>query len=154
MTLSRATLLITGGRGSFGNAVLRRFLRTGIDEIRIFSRDEKKQDEMRRLYADPRIGFYIGDVRNYHSLVDPMTGTDYVFHAAALKQVPTCEFCPMEALLSSAVGCQNAPHAVVAYQVRHRGPQPLRTWAQSDDDHRQLRAASCRGRQRPPWGQH
>ncbi len=88
-------LLITGGTGSFGNAVLRRFLNTDIDEIRIFSRDEKKQDDMRKKYNNPKLKFYIGDVRDVNSLVDAMRGVNYVFHAAALKQVPSCEFYPM-----------------------------------------------------------
>ncbi len=88
-------LLITGGTGSFGNAVLRRFLDTKISEIRIFSRDEKKQDDMRKKYNNPKLKFYIGDVRDVNSLVDAMRGVNYVFHAAALKQVPSCEFYPM-----------------------------------------------------------
>ncbi len=86
------TLLITGGTGSFGNAVMKRFLDTDIKEIRIFSRDEKKQDDMRKLYKNDKLKFYIGDVRNYESLRDAMYGVDYIFHAAALKQVPSCEF--------------------------------------------------------------
>ena len=88
-------LLITGGTGSFGNAVLRRFLKTYIGQIRIFSRDEKKQEDMRHLYHDPKIKFYIGDVRQMDSVQEAMAGVDYVFHAAALKQVPPCEFYPM-----------------------------------------------------------
>jgi UDP-glucose 4-epimerase len=92
------TLLITGGTGSFGNAVLRRFLNTGIKEIRIFSRDEKKQDDMRVLYKSDKIKYYIGDVREFGSINEAMIGVDYVFHAAALKQVPSCEFYPMEAV--------------------------------------------------------
>ena len=91
-------LLITGGTGSFGNAVLDRFLDSDIKEIRIFSRDEKKQHDMRVHYNNPKIKFYIGDVRNESSLRDAMIGVDYVFHAAALKQVPSCEFYPMEAV--------------------------------------------------------
>jgi UDP-N-acetylglucosamine 4,6-dehydratase len=87
------TLLITGGTGSFGNAVLRRFLKTDIREIRIFSRDEKKQDDMRQFYNDTKIKYYIGDVRSYESINSAMRGVDYVFQAAALKQVPSCEFC-------------------------------------------------------------
>jgi len=86
------TLLITGGTGSFGNAVLRRFLDSDIGEIRIFSRDEKKQDDMRNLYASEKIKFYVGDVRQYDSVINAMAGVDFVFHAAALKQVPSCEF--------------------------------------------------------------
>ena len=91
-------LLIAGGTGSFGNAVLRRFLTSDIKEIRIFSRDELKQDDMRRLYNDSKLKFYIGDVRDENSIDDAMRGVDYVFHAAALKQVPSCEFYPMQAV--------------------------------------------------------
>ncbi|MGL5056006.1 MAG: polysaccharide biosynthesis protein, partial [Fusobacteriaceae bacterium] len=91
------TLLITGGTGSFGNTVLKGFLNTEIKEIRIFSRDEKKQDDMRKLYNNPKLKFYIGDVRDENSIADAMRGVDYVFHAAALKQVPSCEFYPMQA---------------------------------------------------------
>jgi UDP-N-acetylglucosamine 4,6-dehydratase/5-epimerase len=100
-------LLISGGTGSFGNAVLRRFLQTNIREVRIFSRDEKKQDEMRHHYADPKIRFYIGDVRNPASLQDALEGVDFVFHAAALKQVPSCEFHPMEAVRTNVIGTEN-----------------------------------------------
>ncbi len=107
MNLTNKTLLITGGTGSFGNAVLKRFLETDIKEIRIFSRDEKKQDDMRRFYHDDRIKFYIGDVRNLDSLNDAMRGVDYVFHAAALKQVPSCEFFPMEAVRTNIIGTDN-----------------------------------------------
>jgi UDP-N-acetylglucosamine 4,6-dehydratase len=102
------TLLITGGTGSFGNAVLARFLDTDIKEIRIFSRDEKKQDDMRRHYNNDKLKFYIGDVRNKESLTDAMTGVDYIFHAAALKQVPSCEFFPESKKLS--VSQQTKPH--------------------------------------------
>lgn len=101
------TLLITGGTGTFGNAVLKRFLATDIKEIRIFSRDEKKQTDMRQQYASTKIKFYIGDVRDAGGLNDAMTGVDYVFHAAALKQVPSCEFYPMEALRTNALGAEN-----------------------------------------------
>ncbi len=101
------TLLITGGTGTFGNAVLRRFLDTGISEIRVFSRDEKKQDDMRRLYNHDKLKFYIGDVRNPDSLRGAMQGVHYVFHAAALKQVPSCEFFPLEALRTNALGAEN-----------------------------------------------
>lgn len=100
-------LLITGGTGSFGNAVLRRFLNTEIKEIRIFSRDEKKQDDMRQFYQNPKIKYFIGDVRNKSSLDNAMRDVDYVFHAAALKQVPSCEFFPIEAVQTNVVGCQN-----------------------------------------------
>lgn len=103
-----ATLLITGGTGSFGNAVLRRFLKSEmIKEIRIFSRDEKKQDDMRRHYNDPKIKYFIGDVRDKRSIDTAMQGTDMVFHAAALKQVPSCEFFPMEAVRTNVMGCEN-----------------------------------------------
>jgi UDP-N-acetylglucosamine 4,6-dehydratase/5-epimerase len=107
------TLLITGGTGSFGNAVLRRFLGTDISQIRVFSRDEKKQDEMRHYYGDRKIRFYIGDVRDPSSLPDAMQGVDYVFHAAALKQVPSCEFHPMEAVRTNVIGTENVLSAAV-----------------------------------------
>jgi len=112
--VTRNTLLITGGTGTFGNAVLSRFLQTDIAEIRIFSRDEKKQDDMRRRWADPRIKFYIGDVRNEQSLIDAMAGVDCVFHAAALKQVPSCEFFPMEAVRTNTIGTENLLNAAIA----------------------------------------
>ena len=101
------TLLITGGTGTFGNAVLRRFLQNDIGEIRIFSRDEKKQDDMRREYANAKLKFYIGDVRNADSVRDALVGVDFIFHAAALKQVPSCEFFPIEALRTNALGTYN-----------------------------------------------
>jgi UDP-glucose 4-epimerase len=101
------TLLITGGTGSFGNAVLRRFLDSEVAEIRIFSRDEKKQDDMRKLYAHDKLKFYIGDVRDRQSVSDAMHGVDYLFHAAALKQVPSCEFHPMEAVKTNVLGTEN-----------------------------------------------
>jgi UDP-glucose 4-epimerase len=100
-------LLITGGTGSFGNAVLRRFLDTDIKEIRIFSRDEKKQDDMRKAYNNPKLKFYIGDVRDRDSVKDAMRNVDYVFHAAALKQVPSCEFYPMQAVQTNVIGTAN-----------------------------------------------
>ncbi|MBM7706086.1 UDP-glucose 4-epimerase [Chryseomicrobium aureum] len=100
-------LLITGGTGSFGNAVMKRFLHTDVKEIRIFSRDEKKQDDMRKKYNDDKLKFYLGDVRNIDSLRDAMYGVDYVFHAAALKQVPSCEFFPMEAVKTNIIGTDN-----------------------------------------------
>ncbi|MBX7234911.1 MAG: polysaccharide biosynthesis protein [Caldilineales bacterium] len=110
-------LLITGGTGTFGNAVLRRFLQTDIGEIRIFSRDEKKQHDMRLAYANLKLKFYIGDVRRPESLLDAMAGVDFVFHAAALKQVPSCEFYPMEALLTNAVGAENVMNAAMTAGV-------------------------------------
>ena len=106
--LKNKILLITGGTGSFGNAVLNRFLETDhFSEIRIFSRDEKKQDDMRNLYKNDKIKFYIGDVRDYNSVEKAMRGVDYVFHAAALKQVPSCEFFPLEATKTNVFGTQN-----------------------------------------------
>ena len=112
------TLLITGGTGSFGNAVLRRFLKTDIKEIRIFSRDEKKQDDMRHQYRDPKIKFYIGDVRNPDSVQEAMSGVDYVFSAAALKQVPSCEFYPMEAIRTNVMGTDNTLQAALQAKVK------------------------------------
>jgi UDP-glucose 4-epimerase len=111
------TLLITGGTGSFGNAVLRRFLNTEIKEIRVFSRDEKKQEDMRIELNNDKVKFYIGDVRNYDSLNFAMRGVDYVFHAAALKQVPSCEFYPMEAVRTNVLGAENVLNAAIANQV-------------------------------------
>ena len=111
-------LLITGGTGSFGNAVLRRFLNTEIAEMRIFSRDEKKQDDMRHQYGDPKIKFYIGDVRNLDSIQEAMQGVDYVFHAAALKQVPSCEFYPMEAIRTNLLGTDNTLQAALRTRVK------------------------------------
>lgn len=112
------TLLITGGTGSFGNAVLNRFLETGIKEIRIFSRDEKKQDDMRHHYNNPKIKYYIGDVRDIQSLRDDMHGVDYIFHAAALKQVPSCEFFPMEAVRTNVFGTDNVLTAAIEAGVK------------------------------------
>ncbi|WP_136514305.1 nucleoside-diphosphate sugar epimerase/dehydratase [Geomonas edaphica] len=111
------TLLITGGTGSFGNAVLRRFLDTDIKEIRIFSRDEKKQEDMRISLANPKVKFYIGDVRNYDSVLQAMEGVNYVFQAAALKQVPSCEFYPMEAVRTNILGTDNVLNAAIAKGV-------------------------------------
>ena len=111
------TLLITGGTGSFGNAVLRRFLNTDIREIRIFSRDEKKQDDMRQYYNNAKIKYYIGDVRNYESINSAMRGVDYVFQAAALKQVPSCEFFPVEAVRTNVLGCDNVLNAALENKV-------------------------------------
>lgn len=115
---SGKTLLITGGTGSFGNAVLKRFLTTNIKEIRIFSRDEKKQDDMRKLYKNDKIKFYIGDVRDYNSIAGAMHGVDYMFSAAALKQVPSCEFFPMEAVRTNVIGTDNALAAAVQHGVK------------------------------------
>lgn len=112
------TLLITGGTGSFGNAVLDRFLNSEIKEIRIFSRDEKKQDDMRNLYKNDKIKFYIGDVRNKSSVDNAMRGVDYVFHAAALKQVPSCEFFPLEATKTNVIGSENVVQAAIAHKVK------------------------------------
>jgi UDP-N-acetylglucosamine 4,6-dehydratase/5-epimerase len=115
---TNSTLLITGGTGSFGNAVLRRFLRSDLSEIRIFSRDEKKQDDMRKLYNDPKIKFYIGDVRDARSVSVAMRGVDFCFHAAALKQVPSCEFHPMEAVRTNVLGTENVLEAAIAAHVK------------------------------------
>ena len=111
-------LLITGGTGSFGNAVVRRLIDTEIDEIRIFSRDEKKQDDMRKLYNNNKLKFYIGDVRDYESVVNATTGVDYVYHAAALKQVPSCEFHPMEAVKTNVIGTENLLNASINCLVK------------------------------------
>lgn len=112
------TLLITGGTGSFGNAVLKRFLDTDIGEIRILSRDEKKQDDMRKHYANPKLKFYIGDVRDKASIVDAINGADFIFHAAALKQVPSCEFYPTEAVKTNVLGAANVLDTAVQYGVK------------------------------------
>ncbi|PTQ02303.1 polysaccharide biosynthesis protein [Vibrio sp. ZF 223] len=110
-------LLITGGTGSFGNAVLDRFLETDIKEVRIFSRDEKKQDDMRKKYNSPKLKFYIGDVRDYNSILSATRGVDFVYHAAALKQVPSCEFHPMEAVKTNVLGTENVLEACIANEV-------------------------------------
>jgi UDP-glucose 4-epimerase len=115
---SNKKLIITGGTGSFGNAVLNRFLHTGIAEIRIFSRDEKKQDDMRKRYNNPKLKFYIGDVRDQRSLAQAFRGVDYCFHAAALKQVPSCEFYPMEAVRTNVMGTENVLEAAIANGVK------------------------------------
>lgn len=112
------TLMITGGTGSFGNAVLKRFLETDIGEIRIFSRDEKKQDDMRKLYANKKIKFYIGDVRDLQSIKNAIHGVDYIFNAAALKQVPSCEFFPMEAVKTNVIGTDNVLTAAIEEGVK------------------------------------
>lgn len=111
-------LLISGGTGSFGNAVLKRFLDTDIAEIRIFSRDEKKQDDMRKHYSSPKLKFYIGDVRDYQSVLNATRGVDYIFHAAALKQVPSCEFHPMEAVKTNVIGTENLLEAAIQNGVK------------------------------------
>ena len=110
-------LIITGGTGSFGNAVLKRFLSSDVSEIRIFSRDEKKQEEMRIGLNNEKLKFYIGDIREYDSIYQAMKGVDYVFHAAALKQVPSCEFYPMEAIRTNVMGAENVMNAAIAREV-------------------------------------
>ena len=112
------TLVITGGTGSFGNAVLRRFLSTDVKEIRVFSRDELKQDDMRKLYNNDKLKFYIGDVRDTNSIDDVMRGVDFVFHAAALKQVPSCEFYPMQAVKTNVIGTENVLNASIKAGVK------------------------------------
>ncbi|WCL51251.1 polysaccharide biosynthesis protein [Leptospira sp. GIMC2001] len=111
-------LLITGGTGSFGNTVLKRFLNTNVKEIRVFSRDEKKQEDMRIALNNDKLKFYIGDVRDYDSIASALVGVDFVFHAAALKQVPSCEFYPMEALKTNVIGTENVLSASIAKQVK------------------------------------
>ena len=115
---SNKVLLITGGTGSFGNAVLRRFLETDIAEIRIFSRDEKKQDDMRKKYQSSKLKFYIGDVRDYTSILSASRGVDFIYHAAALKQVPSCEFHPMEAVKTNVIGTENVLEAAIQNKVK------------------------------------
>lgn len=112
------TLLITGGTGSFGNAVLRGFLNTDIKEIRIFSRDEKKQDDMRKKYSNDKLKFYLGDVRDVNSVNDAVRGVDFIFHAAALKQVPSCEFYPMQAVQTNVIGTENVLNAAINAKVK------------------------------------
>ena len=118
MNFDDKVLMITGGTGSFGNAVLRRFLTSGVREIRIFSRDEKKQDDLRNKFKNPLLKFYIGDVRDYVSIANALVGVDYVFHAAALKQVPSCEFYPMEAFKTNVVGTENVIRAAARAKVK------------------------------------
>jgi UDP-glucose 4-epimerase len=118
MILDDKTLLITGGTGSFGNAVLRRFLGSDIREIRIFSRDEKKQDDMRHELQNPKVKFYIGDVRDKRSVDGAMNGVDYIFHAAALKQVPSCEFFPIQAVRTNVLGTENVLDSAIAHEVK------------------------------------
>ncbi|WP_235366036.1 polysaccharide biosynthesis protein, partial [Proteus terrae] len=115
---NQKTLLITGGTGSFGNAVLNRFLKTDIKEIRIFSRDEKKQDDMRKKYNNHKLKFYIGDVRDYTSILNATRGVDFIFHAAALKQVPSCEFHPIQAVKTNILGTENVLEAAIANGVK------------------------------------
>ena len=110
-------LLITGGTGSFGHAVLQRFLESDLEEIRIFSRDEKKQDDLRKRYRNPKLKFYMGDVRDYASVLNATRGVDYIFHAAALKQVPSCEFHPMEAVKTNVLGTENVLEAAIQSEV-------------------------------------
>jgi UDP-N-acetylglucosamine 4,6-dehydratase/5-epimerase len=117
-TMINSSLLITGGTGSFGNTVLKRFLSTDISEIRIFSRDEKKQDDMRKYYNDSRLKFYIGDVRDYQSVLNAVRGVEYIYHAAALKQVPSCEFYPMEAVKTNIIGTENILEAAIVSGVK------------------------------------
>jgi UDP-N-acetylglucosamine 4,6-dehydratase len=112
-------LLITGGTGSFGNAILKRFLDTDIKEIRIFSRDEKKQDDMRHILQNPKVNFYIGDVRDKQSVDSAMIGVDYVFHAAALKQVPSCEFFPIQAVYTNVIGTENVLESAIQHSVKN-----------------------------------
>jgi len=112
------TLLISGGTGSFGNAVLRRFLASDLAEIRVFSRDEKKQDDMRKRYNNPKLKFYLGDVRDGRSVATAVTGVDFIFHAAALKQVPSCEFYPMQAVRTNVLGTENMLIAAIAAGVK------------------------------------
>jgi UDP-glucose 4-epimerase len=116
--IAGSKLLITGGTGTFGNAVLRRYLHAGIGEIRVFSRDEKKQDDMRAALGAAPVKFYLGDVRNYDSVAMAMEGVDYVFHAAALKQVPSCEFFPMEAVRTNVLGAENVLNAALAAGIK------------------------------------
>lgn len=113
-----SVLLITGGTGSFGNAVLRRFLDSDLSEIRVFSRDEKKQDDMRKKYGNSKLKFYIGDVRDYQSVLNAVRGTDFIFHAAALKQVPSCEFHPIEAVKTNVMGTENVLEAAISTGVQ------------------------------------
>lgn len=117
--IEKNTLLITGGTGTFGNEVLVRFLESDIGEIRIFSRDEKKQDDMRNAFKNPKIKFYLGDVRDYDSILPAMKGADLVFHAAALKQVPSCEFFPLEAVRTNTIGAENVMNAALACSVKN-----------------------------------
>ena len=127
--LKNKTLLITGGTGSFGNAVLNRFLNTDhFKEIRIFSRDEKKQNDMRIEFKNEKLKFYIGDVRDYNSIEPALRGVDYVFHAAALKQVPSCEFFPMQAVKTNILGTENVIAASIAIKnPKHSNKAPIQS---------------------------
>ena len=111
-------IMITGGTGSFGNSVLERLLSTEVKEIRIFSRDEKKQEDMRMKYLNDKLKFYLGDVRDYQSVADSMKGVDFVFHAAALKQVPSCEFFPMQAVKTNIIGAENLLNKSIKANVK------------------------------------
>jgi UDP-glucose 4-epimerase len=113
-----STLLITGGTGSFGNAVLKRFLNSHLKEIRVFSRDEDKQDSMRRRLNNTKVKFYIGDIRDYKSIESAVNGVDYIFHAAALKQVPSCEFFPIQAVQTNIIGTENLLEAAIKNNVK------------------------------------
>tara|TARA_B100001175_G_C19515106_1_gene646912 strand:- start:1347 stop:2339 length:993 start_codon:yes stop_codon:yes gene_type:complete len=113
-----STLLITGGTGSFGNAILNKFLSSGIEEIRIFSRDEKKQHDMRVEYKSPKLKFYLGDVRDYTSILEASIGVDFIFHSAALKQVPSCEFYPIQAVKTNILGTENVLNAAIANKIK------------------------------------
>lgn len=146
-------LMITGGTGSFGNAVLRRFLDTDVNEIRIFSRDEKKQEDIRLEFNNPKLKFYIGDVRDAHSLQDAMNGVNYVFHAAALKQVPSCEFYPMEAVKTNVLGAENVMNAAIAAGVERvivlstdKAVYPINAMGLSKAMMEKLMVAKARGR--------
>lgn len=119
MMFENKTLLITGGTGSFGNAVLQKFIDSDFKEIRIFSRDEKKQDDMRKLFNSPKVKYYIGDVRDFNSIDEAVRGSDYIFHAAALKQVPSCEFFPLEAVKTNVLGTANMLDAAVKHEVKN-----------------------------------
>ncbi len=152
-------LLITGGTGSFGNAVLRRFLSTDIAQIRVFSRDEKKQDDMRHRYPSDKLRFYIGDVRNIGSLQDALIGVDHVFGAAALKQVPSCEFYPMEAVRTNVIGTDNTLTAAIAAGVKECRPAEHRQSGLPDQRHGHVEGADGKGRHCPfchggPTGNH
>ena len=118
-------LLITGGTGSFGNAVLERFLNTEVKEIRIFSRDEKKQDDMRIRLKSDKVKFYIGDIRDYESVDSALKGVDYIFHASALKQVPSCEFYPMEAVKTNVLGAENVLNVAINNKMIKKGDKVL-----------------------------